>query len=29
MANLVGLTELISNGKTLTIYMLICQNFDV
>ena len=29
MTNLVGLTELIFNGKTLIIYMLKCQNFGV
>ena len=29
MTNLVGLTELIFNGKTLIIYMLIYQNFGV
>ena len=29
MANLVGLTELIFDGKTLIIYILICQNFGV
>ena len=27
--NLIGLTELIFNDKTLIIYMLICQNFGV
>ena len=29
MVNLVRLTELIFNGKTLIIYILICQNFGV
>ena len=29
MTNLVGLTELIFNGKTLIIYMLLCQSFGV
>ena len=29
MTNLVSLNELIFNGKTLIIYMLICQDFGV
>ena len=29
MTKLVSLTELIFNGKTLIIYMLLCQNFGV
>ena len=29
MTNLVSLTELIFNGKTLIIYISVCQNFGV
>ena len=28
MTNFVGLTELIFNGKTLILYMLLCQNWS-